>query len=145
MPLQSASGARGCAGSSHTNGPVTEANEPLDSPFVRPLLRGSGETPTSRVSVMREGGNCREGMFVLESPKETARKHGRRDVRGSVGSAAAIDRRALGGTEEEYLLAIQEGLASTADLPELLGLNKSDALLREFVRMLQARLSARMA
>jgi hypothetical protein len=53
-----------------------------------------------------------------------------------------IARGALGASQDEYLVAIRQGLSSDDDLAHLLGHDKPDAVLRDYLRAVAARLSA---
>lgn len=54
-----------------------------------------------------------------------------------------VRRFALSAPREEYLRAVEHALASRDDLSELVDLPHSDALVREFLRRVRARLERR--
>jgi hypothetical protein len=51
-----------------------------------------------------------------------------------------INRRALGGSPEQYLDAIRSGLASDIDLADVIGLRHSNAVVRAFLAAVEERL-----
>lgn len=51
-----------------------------------------------------------------------------------------INRRALGGSPEQYLDAIRSGLGSDLDLADVIGIRHRDAVVRAFLQAVEARL-----